>query len=114
MKLLTVQAKLVCKHVTGVVVNLIAGQNMVYIGDEPVLVDNDPEGRIILGCANVSLTIKPCTQTLRVHEGYSELIHINGQRACLDTVTGLTDGTPPGVVRYVVADPAQDFVEGAA
>ena len=114
MKLLTVQAKIVCKHVTGVVINLVAGQHMVYVANEPLLVDNDPESKIIAGCANVSLTIKPCTQTLHVQQGYSELVFINGQRACLDSLTGLTDGTPPGVVRYVVADPAQDFVDGAA
>ncbi len=114
MKMLTVQAKVICKHVTGVVVDLLASQDMVHIRNEPVLVEHDPEGKTILGCANVSLTIKPCTTTLRVQQGYSSFIYINGHRVCLDAVSGLTDGTPPGVVKYVVADPAQHFVEGSA
>lgn len=114
MKLLTVQAKIVCKHKTGVVVDMITMQQLVYIENQPVLVDNDPQDKSILGCANASLTIKPCTRTLPVMQGYSQLIYINGRRVCLDTVTGLTDGTPPGAVRYVVAHPAQDFVEGEA
>jgi hypothetical protein len=33
---------------------------------------------------------------------------------CLDNLWGLTDGTPPGVVKYNVVDPAQKFVDGAA
>ena len=43
-----------------------------------------------------------------------EPVFIDGRPVCLDTVTGMTDGTPPGVVKYIVVDPAQDFVEGAA
>ena len=48
--------------------------------------------------------------TLQVTEGYSDFIHIEGRAVCLDTVTGLTDGTPPGTVRYVVQHPGQTFV----
>jgi len=114
MKLLTDQSKITCKHRTGVVIGLISRQNMVYIRNKAVLVDNDPEGKIILGCPNVSPTIKACVITLGVEQGYSEFIYINNQRVCLDTVTGLTDGTPPGVIKYVVVDPGQDFVEGTA
>jgi hypothetical protein len=45
-----------------------------------------------------------------VTAGYSDLIRINGKRVCLDTVTGLTDGTPPGLVKYKVNNAGQPSV----
>jgi hypothetical protein len=45
-----------------------------------------------------------------VQEGYSEYIRVENCRVCLDTITGLTDGTPPGKVMYVVRDAGQEFV----
>jgi hypothetical protein len=109
MKLLTEDAKLICKHVNGVV-GITPGQNWVTVNGRRLLVDNDPEGRPIKGCPNVGATIKPCTATLPVQAGYSDWIRIDGRSICLDTVTGLTDGTPPGTVKYVVANPGQNFV----
>jgi hypothetical protein len=41
-------------------------------------------------------------------------LRIAGRRVCLETVTGLTDGTPPGTVKYLVRDPGQGFVQDAA
>ncbi len=46
-----------------------------------------------------------------MQQGYSEWLRIGGKRVCLDTVTGLTDGTPPGTVKYEVRDPGQRLVE---
>lgn len=110
-RFLTIKAKLICKHVTGVV-QLFTLQNLVTVDGEPVLVATDPERKPILGCANVSPTIKPCSLTLPVSEGYSEFIRIDGRAICLETVTGRTDGTAPGTVDYVVRDPGQEFVRG--
>ena len=45
-----------------------------------------------------------------MQEGYSDLLRVEGRRICLETVTGLTDGTPPGTVLYEVRDPGQDVV----
>ena len=112
MLLLTNDAVLVCMHVMGKVKNK-PSQSFVTIAGVQVLVENDPEGRTIGGCPNVGATIKPCTTTLKVSDGYSGLVRIGGRRACLDTVTGLTDGTPPGVVKYRVASPGQKFVRGS-
>jgi len=109
MKFLTNRAKLTCKHVTGVV-QIFTLQNLVTIENEPVLVKNDPETKLILGCANVGPTIKPCSLTLKATEGYSDFIFINNRAVCLDTITGLTDGTAPGTVKYVVQNPGQHFV----
>lgn len=109
MKLLTEDAVVVCAHELGTV-DLEATQDLVTIEGRRVLVERNPEGRPIQGCPNVSVTIKPCQQTLPVKEGYSGWVTIEGHPVCLDTVTGLTDGTPPGTVNYHVRDPGQTLV----
>jgi hypothetical protein len=113
MNLLTEDALLVCNHVLGTV-GLRATQGLVTIEARRVLVEGDPEGRPITGCPHVSAVTRPCLTTLKVQQGYSSLVSIEGQRVCLASVAGLTDGTPPGTVRYKVRDPGQQLVsEGA-
>lgn len=107
---LTEDAVVVCKHELGIVKN-VPSQRWVKIGKRPVLVEIDPEGRTIAGCPNYGVGIKPCVTTLKVQKGYSDWIRVDGRRVCLDTVTGLTDGTPPGTVKYKVNDAGQPFVE---
>ena len=109
MKIMTQDAIVVCAHETGVV-GIIATQNLVTIAGRAALVETDPEQRPIVGCPMVGVGIFPCNQTLRVQAGYSDLICIDKRRVCLDTVTGLTNGTPPGTVIYKVRKPGQDFV----
>jgi hypothetical protein len=114
MLFLTEDCKMVCKHEVGLV-GLAPSQGLVTIHRRKVLVENDPEGKPISGCPNVGATIKPCTATLKVKAGYSHFIRVQGRRVCLDTVTGLTDGTPPGLVEYQVRQAGQQFVtEGAS
>lgn len=91
-----------------------ASQTWVRIGASPVLVAHDPEGRPIAGCPNIGLNIKPCTNTLTVHTGYSGFIRIDERAVCLDSVTGFTDGTPPGAVKYTVRSPGQSFTVAAS
>ena len=110
---LTDQAVLVCLHELGRVSNQ-PSQQLVKVGGEPVLVENDPEGRSISWCPNIGPTIKPCSTTLKVTVGYSTFLKIDGHRICLDTVRGLTDGTPPGVVEYKVRTPGQGLVDATA
>lgn len=112
MKFLTEKAKLICKHVTGVV-QIFTFQDTVTIEGDRVLVYNDPEFKPIIGCANIGPTIKPCSLSLVATEGYSDFIRIDGRAVCLDTITGLTDGTVPGTVKYVVNNPGQHFVDEA-
>ena len=88
-------------------------QNFVTINKRRILVDNNPEQRRISGCP-LTFPFKPCLTTLKVTKGYSNLIRIASHAVCLDTVTGLTDGTPPGTVLYVVRKAGQDFVGGSA
>jgi hypothetical protein len=109
---LNFDARLQCAH-AGVVKNTTS-QAFARIAGELVLVQPDPQGRTIVGCPNAGPTIKPCTTTLPVQAGYSAFVRIAGHPVCLDTVWGLTDGTPPGAVRYTVAAPGQSFVSVAA
>ena len=109
MHLLTEDAVIVCKHELGRAA-IVTSQGLVRIQNRKVLVENDPEGRLITGCPNIGATIKPCTATLAAQAGYSNLLRINNRRVCLDTVTGLTDGTPPGTVKYEVRHAGQELV----
>ncbi len=110
MLFLTEDAVLVCKHELGRV-GIVPTQDLVFVDGRRVLVDPDPESRPITGCPNIGATIKPCVTTLKVERGYSEWLRIAGRRVCLGTVTGLTDGTPPGVVEYKVRSAGQEYVE---
>ena len=110
MKVLTEDAVLVCDHELGKV-GIEPGQELVAIERRRVLVATDPEGRPITGCPMFGPAVRPCGTTLKVREGYSGLMRIDGRAVCLDTVTGLTDGTPPGVVDYKVRSPGQPFVK---
>lgn len=112
MKLLTEDALLVCNHEIGKI-DIVATQSLVTIGKRRILVDDDPENRPISRCPNIGATIRPCLHSLRVQEGYSDWIRVEGKPVCLDTVTGLTDGTPPGIVIYKVNDPGQNLVSQA-
>ena len=110
MRFLTEDAIIVCKHELGRV-SIQPTNQWVTIASRRVLVDDNPERRDIAGCPNIGIAIKPCNLTLAVIAGYSDFIQIDGKRVCLDTVTGLTDGTPPGIVEYYVRAPGQLFVE---
>ncbi len=110
MRALTEDALLLCDH--GGQVHLEIRQSWVTIHRRRVLVATDPESRSISGCPNqnVFLALVPCTTTLRVTQGYSSFLRIDGHPVCLDTVTGLTNGTPPGTVKYTVKNPGQTLV----
>ena len=109
MKWLTQDALLRCDHVMGIV-QIVPSQKLVTIEGRAVLVAKDPEGRPIAGCPNAAPPMYPCTMTLPVIKGYSDLLRIDGRAICLDTVTGRTNGNPPGVVDYTVAQPGQILV----
>ena len=111
MLLLTEDAVVTCQHVMGKV-QIPPSQNFCTINGRRVLVDNDPESKSISGCPNVNpaVGIRPCVTTLAVKQGYSDFVRIGGRRVCLRNIEGLTDGTPPGVVKYIVQQPGQSLV----
>jgi hypothetical protein len=110
MRIVTEDAILLCDH--GGQVKQAIRQSWVTINKRRILVQADPEKRPISGCPNTNplLGIKPCTNTLPVIKGYSGFVRIDGHPICLDPVTGLTDGTPPGTVKYTVKNPGQTLV----
>lgn len=112
---ITLESTIKCAHAG--TVRTIASQRWVRIAEpgdrsdpQPVLVDNDPEGRSIGGCPNSGPNIKKCGRTLKVTKGYSEWIRIGGNAIVLSHLDGLTDGTLPGTVHYNVTDTAQRLV----
>ena len=108
MKWLTEAGYMTCAHQGSVKVQ--SSQNLVRIEGNKVLVAIDPEGKSISACPNAGATIKPCTSSLKVTQGYSSLVRIEGRQVCLETIRGLTDGTPPGVVEYFVVNTGQNTV----
>jgi hypothetical protein len=109
MKILTQDADLRCAHRGKVDVE--ATQTLVTINGRLVLTEDNPENRDISTCPNYGAMIKPCKKSLKVQTGYSSLLSIDGKPVCLDTVKGLTDGTPPGMVEYKVTNPGQTWVD---
>lgn len=108
MLFLTEDAGIYCKHGPGKVA-IKASQQLVTVVGRRVLVETDPEGKRIDGCPSV-FPLTPCTLTLTVDKGYSDFIRIENRRVCLESVTGFTTGTPPGVVKYEVRRAGQNFV----
>jgi hypothetical protein len=114
MRWLTEDAILLCDHKGEIKVE--TSQDFVRIEGKRVLIEPDPQGRAIEHCPfhNESIGIRPCLHTLVVKQGYSTFVSIAGKPVCLDSIQGLTDGSPPGTVSYTVNDPAQYFVEAGA
>jgi hypothetical protein len=110
MRWLTRDATMICEH--GGRIEVEYAQTLVRINGREVLVATDPEGRSIAACpsTNPVIGLRPCKTTLKVRQGYSDFIHIGGRAVCLDTVTGLTDGSPPGIVAYKVVEPGQTLL----
>jgi hypothetical protein len=106
---LTEQADVRCTHRLGKAPQK-ASQVWVRIEHQPILVTPDPVGRSIGGCPNIGVAIKPCTTTLAMHAGESTYIKIEGRPVIRADLSGYTDGTPPGLVKYEVMDPAQTLV----
>lgn len=105
----TVDAEVRCEHPGGTV-RVNSSQDLVRVEGRPVVVGEDPVGRPISGCPNLSPSTKPCTATLRVLEGRSTFVRIDGRPVVRADLVGLTDGTPALGVRYRVARPGQVLV----
>ena len=107
---ITEHALIVCKHQLGKVQNAPT-QDLVTIATRRVLVATDPEAALHLGLPE----LRPDHQALHDDaQGPARLFDMDPHRRqplCLDTVTGYTDGTPPGVVEYVVSEAGQAWIE---
>jgi len=101
----TIKATILCAH--GGRVTLIPKQMTVQAGHAPVLCEPDLVGAPIVGCAQPpSPSTKPCTMVTTTFPGSTALKVMAGHRPVyLATLTGLTDGVPPGAI--MVVDPGQ-------
>ncbi len=102
----TTNARIVCAH--GGQVTLVPRQSTVTIQGAPVLRETDIMGAPIVGCAQPpSVSSKPCTTVVTVMPGGSApTVTAVGMPVHLDTLTGMTDGVPPGTVMVVSAGQA--------
>ena len=104
----TSNATIVCAH--GGRVTLMPRQTTVTAGGAPVLRETDIMGAPIVGCAQPpSVATKPCTTVVSVLPGGSApTVSAGGMPVHIDTLSGITDGVPPGTV--MVVSPGQTSV----
>lgn len=114
--ILTHKGVLRCCHRSplGGKVNVHVSQNFVRINGGKVNLEGDTENCSVnsLSCAIItdpSKNLFPCKQTKAETGGYSSFVTIEGQRICLDSVTGETISNPEGGT-YSVRNPGQRFV----
>lgn len=106
---ITSNATILCSH--GGRVTLVPHQDTTLIQGGMVLAEPDLVGAVIVGCAQPpSPGTKPCTTVVSTLPGStSPKATVAGRPAYIATLTGITDGVPPGTL--VVADPGQSVVE---
>lgn len=107
--IVTTAATILCIH--GGQVMLVPRQTTVTISGNPVLREGDLSGAPIVGCALApSPGTKPCTTVISTLPGSaSTRVTAAGLPVLLATLSGMTDGVPPGTI--MVANPGQTNVQ---
>jgi hypothetical protein len=108
--LVTSNAVIMCIH--GGQVTIIPKQMQVTIDGGAVLCEPDLIGSPIVGCAQPpSPGTKPCTMVVSTLPGSTSLkVMVGGRPAYVATLSGITDGVPPGAL--IVSFPGQTIVQG--
>jgi hypothetical protein len=106
---LTASASVMCSH--GGKVALIPRQMQVMAQGGLVMCEPDLVGAPVAGCATPPTSAtKPCTVVVSVFPGSSSLkAKVGGRPVYLATLSGVTDGVPPGSL--VVVYPGQTVVQ---
>lgn len=101
--IVTTNATIMCPH--GGRVTLLPRQTQVVVQGGPALCEPDLVGAPIVGCAQpASPSSKPCTAVVSTLPGSSSpRVTVGGRPVYLDTLTGMTDGVPPGMITVVNA-----------
>lgn len=99
--ILTSNATVLCSH--GGRVTLIPRQVTVGIQGGMVMCDPDLAGAPIVGCPQPATSAsKPCTAVVSTLPGSSSpKVMVSGRPAYLGTLSGVTDGVPPGTLTVV-------------
>jgi hypothetical protein len=94
-------AAIMCPH--GGRVMIVPRQSQILVQGGPALCEPDLVGAPIVGCAQApSPTTKPCTTVISTLPGSSSpRVLVGGRPVYLSTLSGLTDGVPPGVIQVV-------------
>lgn len=107
---ITTSATIMCAH--GGRVQLMPKQQTVLAGGAPILRETDLIGAPVVGCAQPpTVSSKPCTTVVSTipMSGTASTLLVGGMPAHTQTVTGMTDGVPPGTIQVV--DPGQQQVQ---
>jgi len=104
--IVTSNARIVCAH--GGQVTLVPRQPTVTIQGAAILRESDLIGAPIVGCAQPpTVSSKPCTAVVStLPGGSSPTVSAAGLPVHLDSLSGMTDGVPPGVISVVFAGQA--------
>jgi hypothetical protein len=102
-------ATIMCAH--GGQVQIIPKQTTVMAGGAPVLCEPDLVGCPIVGCAQPpSPSSKPCLVVVSTLPGSTSMkVMAGGRPVYIQTLTGMTDGVPPGIITCV--NPGQTTVQ---
>jgi hypothetical protein len=102
--IVTANADIRCSHQGQVV--MAPGQESTVAEGGPVLCFGDLVGWAIQGCTQpASTNSKPCTAVVSVAGGTAPTVTVGGKPVYLSSLTGVTDGVPPGTL--TVFDPGQ-------
>ena len=93
--ILSRQSTIECDH---------GGKLVLPEGDAP-LSANDVLQASIAACPNEGPTVRPCQEIASITGGKAQLLADDGSPCLLDSLSGLTDGFPPGSVRFRVTRP---------
>lgn len=109
-KALTAGARVVCTHQG--TVTLVAGQQTISVGRQPLLVLGDLDGKPIAGCTLApSPSTAPCTATASMLIGAAAVLKVDGAPVLLENATGLTNSVPPGT--WSVQSAGQTILEAS-
>ncbi|MFI5529920.1 hypothetical protein ACIA8O_15400 [Kitasatospora sp. NPDC051853] len=101
---LNADASIGCGH--GGTVQIVPGRRSFTAGGSPVLAAGDLEGKPITGCTQLTAgSTVQCTAVVSVTGGAAATLTVGGRPALLATLSGVTNGVPPGAL--VVLTPGQ-------
>ncbi|MBU2670217.1 hypothetical protein KOI35_42625 [Actinoplanes bogorensis] len=107
---LNADAKIGCGH--GGSVRISAGQDKLVAGGAAVLIDGDLDGATVSGCGTTqSSSTSQCKSVSSVIGGTAAKLTAGGSKVLLETVSGLTDGVPPGTL--VVQSAGQTILQAS-
>lgn len=95
---LNASAVIRCVHGTGVV-RPVPSQQRLKVDGQPVLLLTDLIGAPIAGCTNNDPPrgILPCLTVVSVTAGQARKLTVGGVPVLLDSASGVTSSTPPGI-----------------